>query len=347
MRASASRGLTSSPTVSVVIPHYNYGAYLPTAVGSALEQDGVNVEVIIVDDKSTDGSTDVAQGLAASDDRISLVIHEHNMKHIRTYNDGLSRATGEYVVLLSADDALTPNSLTRAVALMEKRPEVGIVYGSVHWFSEDFPRPSSRSSWWQIWSGEGWIDRVARRGRNVIVNPEVVMRRSVFEQTGGYDLDFPHAADMFMWLQAAALSDVGFIGGPRQACYRTHGQNMHTVDFGGLLDDMRQVRDVYERFFATDGSKLSTAGQMSDRAMQSVAREALLRGLLLSVDSAEPSVLPMFQAFAQETWPRIVGSSTWRWADWAAQPGVRRRIASAGEHLRWSVRSRRSDLVGL
>ena len=347
MRARAPRGVTGFPTVSVVVPHFNYGAYLPVAVDSALDQEGIDIDLIIVDDKSTDGSTEVARTVAARDDRISLVIHDKNLRHIRTYNDGLSRATGDYVVLLSADDALTPNSLTRATALMERHPEVGIVYGSVEWFSGDLPQPRSWPSWWQIWPGGDWVRRVASRGRNAIVNPEVVMRRSILEQAGGYDSDFPHAADMYLWLQAASLSDVGFIGGPRQACYRNHGQNMHTVDFGGLLDDMRQVRAVYERFFATDGSRLPGAGEMSDLAMEAVAREAILRGLLLSLDGAEESVLPMFQSFAAETWLGIVGSPTWRWVEQAARGGVRRRVASAGERFRWTVRSRRLDLVGL
>ncbi|KAA9106478.1 glycosyltransferase family 2 protein [Microbacterium rhizomatis] len=337
--------LRRRPLVTVVVPHYNYGQFLPVSVRSALDQRGVDVEVIIVDDKSTDGSEQVARRLAEEHPQVTLVEHEQNMRHIRTYNDGLSRANGDYVVLLSADDALTTDSLTRSLALLEAHPEVGLVYGRVEWFDGEPPEFGPTREWWQIWRGDEWVDRVCHRGRNPIGNPEVVMRRSVYDDIGGYDPDFPHAGDMFMWLQAAARADVGFIGGPRQAYYRNHGGNMHTNDFGGVLDDMTQVRDVYRRFFVHDGFDLPGAGRMLHTAMKSVARESLLRAALLTAQGAPAETLAQLQRFAEETAPHAADSATWRWADLS-----RRRVAPAiraTESLRWKVRSRRTDLIGL
>lgn len=334
------------PRVSVVIPHHNYGQYLKTAVDSALDQRGIDIEIIIVDDKSTDGSTVVARQIAASDDRITLIEHAHNMRHIRTYNDGLSRATGDYVVLLSADDALTPNSLTRSVALMEAHPNVGLVYGAVEIFDGDLPAVRGGRGWWQVWSGEEWIARLARRGRNVVINPEAVMRRSVYHSTGGYDPDFPHAGDMYMWLQAAAVSDVGFVAGPRQAYYRNHDANMHTNEFGGVLDDMEQVLGVYERFFASDGVNPHHAAALAARAKRSVAREALLRGALLRAQGAPGAVLQQLQEFARRTAPEIVGSPAWWWAAMASTGGLSARVLLSAESLRWKIRSRRHIAVG-
>jgi glycosyltransferase involved in cell wall biosynthesis len=350
MRIVAPKTLNRRPTVTVVVPHYNYGRYLPIAVASALDQKGVDVEVIIVDDKSTDGSLEVARRLAQRDDRITLVEHEENLRHIRTYNDGLSRATGDYVVLLSADDALTTDSLTRAVALMEACPNVGLVYGAVEWFDGDLPPVKSGRLRWQIWPGEQWVGRIARRGRNSVVNPEAVMRRSVYEKTGGYDPDFPHAADMYMWLQAASFGDVGFVGGPRQAYYRNHGQNMHATDFGGVVDDMTQVRDVYERFFAQDGAQLAAAHRLLDASRRSVAREALLRAALLEANGAPRSSLLALREFARETCPRTVGSAAWRWTALATRHGGSfgsGRLVRLVESVRWKVRSRRQMAVGL
>lgn len=350
MKIFAPRSLKQRPKVTVVVPHFNYGQYLPIAVASALNQRGVSVDVIIVDDKSTDGSVDVARRLAAEDERVTLVEHELNMRHIRTYNDGLSRATGDYVVLLSADDALTINSLTRAVALMEAHPNVGLVYGSVEWFEGDLSTVKSGHVWWQIWPGEQWVRRIARRGRNAVVNPEAVMRRSVYEKTGGYDPGFPHAGDMYMWLQAASFADVGFVGGPRQAYYRNHGQNMHTTEYGGVTDDMTQVRDVYERFFAREGATLSAAPRLLEVSQRSVAREALLRAALLEVNGAKSSSFTELQEFARATCPRAVGSVAWRWAALAAHQGGSlspRRLVRLVESLRWKTRSRRHLAVGL
>src|SRR5437660_6584650 len=74
-----------APRVTVVVPCYNYGRYLPQCLASALDQPGVDVDVVLVDDASTDGSGDVAEELAAADSRITLVRHAVNAGHIATY----------------------------------------------------------------------------------------------------------------------------------------------------------------------------------------------------------------------------------------------------------------------
>ena len=113
----------------MVVPCYNYGHYLPACLGSALNQPGVEVEAIVVDDASPDGSGEVAERLSAADSRVRLIRHPRNKGHIATYNDGLEAARGDYLVLLSADDLLAPGSLARAAALLEANPEVGFAYG--------------------------------------------------------------------------------------------------------------------------------------------------------------------------------------------------------------------------
>ena len=156
------------PRVSVVIPCYKYGNYLPDCVAGVLAQEGVEVDVTIVDDASPDSSPAVAAKLATTDPRIRVIQHETNRGHIATYNEGLASAEGEYVVLLSADDLLTGGSLVRAASLMAIHPEVGLVYG----FSRSFtgeprpPRTTVRS--WSVWSGPEWLSLICHRGSNPI-----------------------------------------------------------------------------------------------------------------------------------------------------------------------------------
>ena len=114
------------PTVSVVVPCYNYARYLRDAVDSVLSQEGVDVDVLIVDDYSSDGSAEVASSLAAGDERVRVIVHGQNVGHIATYNEGLASVAGDYVVLLSADDMLTPGALAGATSLMEARPNVRV-----------------------------------------------------------------------------------------------------------------------------------------------------------------------------------------------------------------------------
>ena len=72
------------PRVSVVVPCYNYRHFLSDSVGSALGQEGVDLEVVIVDDASSDGSVDLANEIATKDSRVRVLEHKHNAGHIAT-----------------------------------------------------------------------------------------------------------------------------------------------------------------------------------------------------------------------------------------------------------------------
>ncbi|WP_082561722.1 glycosyltransferase family 2 protein [Microbacterium sp. Root61] len=303
--------LTIRPTVTVVVPNYNYGAYLPAAVGSALQQDGVDVDVIVVDDCSDDGSAATVREMADLDARVTLIEHAKNLRHIATYNDGLARARGTYVVLMSADDALAPGALLRATRLMEAEPSIGLVYGHPRDFSSDSPPSESEPlSWpnaelnWTKWPGPEWIEHMCRRGRNMVRSPEVVMRTDVLRDLGGqWDARFPHSADMYLWMRAAAHSDVGRVNGRVQAYYRVHAANMHLTEFGGLLDDFIARRDTYDAFFAVDGARLPGARRLNRLWRRWLAREALRQIAYLPLGSERAAEARELYAFATELAP--------------------------------------------
>ena len=123
-------------SVSVVIPCYKYGHFLEDAVTSVLDdQEGVDVRVLIIDDASPDDSADVARKIAARDPRVEVTVHTANKGNIATFNEGLLEwADGDYCVLMSADDRLTPGALRRARDLLDAHPSVGFVYGHSLWF---------------------------------------------------------------------------------------------------------------------------------------------------------------------------------------------------------------------
>ena len=333
----------------MVIPHFNYGQYLPTAVATVLSQLSVDVDVIIVDDASTDGSDAVARALAQGDPRVTLIEHATNKRHIATYNDGLSLATGDYVALLSADDALSPGSLARSTALMEAHPSVGLVYGNVRTFTDTPPfGGTAPASWnganesWTVWRGEEWLALSARRGRNLIMNPEVVMRRDVLAEIGGYDIRFPHSADLFLWLQAAARSDVGRVNGTVQAFYRVHEANMHSMQFGGLLDDYSAVRNTFDAFFEEDGGLLDESGYLRGRARRSIAREALRRTVLLPDSEPAASAESLWEfATASDPSDRLARTAYRR----CMQMGLRKPLGAL-EGLRWKFRYQRELRYG-
>lgn len=264
-------------SVSVVIPCYNYGHFLEDAVASVLaDQDNVDVRVLIIDDASPDGSADVARKIAAREPRVEVAVHSANKGNIATFNEGLLEwADGDYSLLLSADDRLTPGALRRARDLLDARPNVGFVYGRALWWNDDAPLPAARMRvrGWSVWPGHWWLERRFRDAENPITAPEVVVRTSVQKRVGGYDPRLPRAGDLEMWMRLAANADVGFLRGVDQAYYRLHAQNMRK-DVTVLMD-LHERRRVFEVTLDHYGDRLSDRKRLSDQVLRKIAEESL------------------------------------------------------------------------
>jgi glycosyltransferase involved in cell wall biosynthesis len=314
--------LRTRPTVSVVVPCYNYGRYLSQCVESVLSQEGVDVDVLIVDDASPDGSVAVARELAAADDRVKVLEHPVNKGHIQTYNDGLAAVDGEYVVLLSADDLLSPGSLARSTALMAAYPDITFVYGFSAGFNETPPPPRSRPSSWSVWSGPEWLTEMCRRGTNPVATPEVVMRGSTMRELVGYDARLPHAADFLLWLRAAGRGSVGRVNGADQAFYRIHGANMHVERYSGLFLDIKERRQAFEILFTDDKDYVGELAGLREDAERALAREALSaarRAYRLRRTDAEPP--QRLAELAEELDPAARTTQEWRDYERTAQGG--------------------------
>lgn len=117
------------PAVSVVIPAFNYGRFLPKAIRSALEQGIDTIEVVIVDDCSTD---DTAQRIAPllDDPRVRYIRNDFNLGAVPNVNKAFGEAHAPYVLLLGADDFLLPGGLQRLLRTLSDHPEAGFAYGA-------------------------------------------------------------------------------------------------------------------------------------------------------------------------------------------------------------------------
>jgi len=214
----------AAPHVSFVVPCHNYGRFLGAALESLLAQSVPELEIIVVDDASTDETMAVALRYSG-DPRVRLVRHEQNQGHLRTYDHGLSVARGAYVALLSADDVcLDRDAVAKQLALFESDMEVGIVY-SGHLIL----RPDGTTSTVLPWP----VDRI-RSTRdefadliwgNYITHSGTLLRAEVQRELGSYDPRLPHTGDWDMWLRAAARHRVGYVAQPLYG-YRMHGGNM-------------------------------------------------------------------------------------------------------------------------
>jgi len=300
-------------TVQVIVPCYNYGRYLYSCVQSVLSQDGVDSHVLIIDDHSSDNTPDVCLQLSSEDGRVEFIRHEANRGHIATYNEGIGLTTRDYVVLLSSDDLLTPGSLSRATALMNKHPSVGLVYGHpIAVYGEELPPARSNDSGWTIWSGRDWIERMCLAGKNFIFCPEVVMRTSVQHLIGGYKASLPHSGDMEMWLRAAAVSDVGRINGADQAYSRSHPANMQHTVHAGILFDLKGRRDAFQSAFESEAGRLPDGPSLLAIAKRSLALTAI-RYACQAIDSGRtpPEPISEYCDFARSLDPEVASTRLW------------------------------------
>jgi glycosyltransferase involved in cell wall biosynthesis len=308
---------------SVVVPCYNYAHYLKGCVESILCQ-GVNVQVIIIDDCSTDETPAVGTSLA-TDSRVTFIRHETNQGHIKTYNEGLALATGDYTALISADDLLTPGALKRAQAVFDAHPEVGMVYGHAQYFQSNNNLPKARigKPRLDIWDGEKWIAQRCKTATSCISSPEVVVRTSLQRQLGGYCENLPHAGDLEMWLRFAAHSSIAYLAEVDQAYYRRHAASMQSTRFNSVLADLRQRRAAFETLFHTYGHKIEEMERLRNAALRVLAKEALWiacwsydRGRVdrVCVDDLE--------SFAMETYPGASLTEYWG-LQWRRRLGTR------------------------
>lgn len=262
------------PTITVVIPCYNYARYLGQAIESALGQSGVAMDVVVVDDASTDGSTDVAHSYAVKDSRIQLLVHSVNAGPVKTFNDGLAVARGEFLVRLDADDLLTPGSIGRSIEVLRAYPSVGLVYGHpLHFSGSALPPPRTSPTAWTLWPGQRWLRDRCHDACNVITSPEVVMRSSVVQKAGGQK-ELAHTHDMEMWLRIAAYSDVAYIHGADQAWHREHDKSLSAREVDHYRD-LLERRDAFSVLFSGVRDVLTDTEDCRRAAYTALAKQAL------------------------------------------------------------------------
>ncbi len=316
--------------VDVIVPCYNYGRFLRECVGSVLTQP-VEVRVLIIDDASTDDTPEVAVALAAEDARVEFRRHAVNRGHIATYNEGLEWVSGDYNLLLSADDLLVEGALLRASRLMDANPDVGLVYGRVVWFRTDQARPAlelgGADNGFAIISGMEWLESLCKEGENPITSPEAIVRTRLQKELGGYHRQLPHTADMEMWMRFAVHSNVGRLEYP-QAYYRIHGRNMSEAYTEKLADslckpnisDFLERKAAFDLLFREQRRALPDCDRLERLAHEGLSWSAFWYAHKL-FDQGDSSSCREFLGIASELFPGIEVRPEWSRMSWKQRLG--------------------------
>jgi GT2 family glycosyltransferase len=207
-------------TISVIIPTYNYDRFLREAIDSVLAQTWPALEVIVVDDGSTD---DTPRILADYGDRIR-VIRQENLGASAARNTGIAAARGEWVAFLDSDDLWRPRKLECDAARIAADPDLGIV----HCGAEQFDN-TGKTLFVFLGGLEGWVaPDLLSLDREVIAAPGsgLTVRKAAAEEVGGYDPRLEGSEDWDFCYRIACRYRAGLV--PEVlARYRLHGSGRH------------------------------------------------------------------------------------------------------------------------
>lgn len=187
----------------MLLPVYNGAATLAQALDSILAQDLASFELLVIDDASTDASAAVIRAYAERDDRITAVLHEHNVGLAATLNQGLRSARHELVARMDQDDEALSGRLRLQLAFMAEHPTV-VAAGS---YVLHMGRSPAHDRLVELPRTPREIARVLPR-ENCLYHPSVVMRRAEVLAAGGYRGEFKNAEDYELWLRLARTHDL-------------------------------------------------------------------------------------------------------------------------------------------
>lgn len=250
----------TSPSLSVCIPTRNGAAWIAETIASATAQDA-DLEVVISDDASSDGTIDIAA--SSGDARVRVEPSSARLGMAQNWNRAIELSRGAYVKVLMQDDALLPGALALQQSLLERNPAAGFVFGprvlegdgspaAEAWMTRYGAPHEALQIGGEVLSGRDVASKLTRRRlrANAIGEPSVVlMRRTVLDRVGLFDVGLRQLTDLDLWIRLAAVSDVAFDPRP-VARFRVHAgsataRNRRTGE--AWLDRLRIIDGLHDR----------------------------------------------------------------------------------------------------
>ncbi len=276
------------PSVTCVMTAYNYAGYVAGALESVLTQDYPShlLDVVVVDDGSTDGTADVVRGIAAGADARITLVRQTNAGLAAATQAALERAGGELIAICDADDEWLPGKVRSQVDVLRARPEVSLVYGDMQVIDESGSVLDASFFRRQ--------NVTARRGRtldelvavNFTTNSTLMLRA---RDVVAIPAESPYA-DYWLVMHAAAAGELELLERPL-ANYRLHGSNM---SFGAAGD--REIREAGRELMIRRLILTSDVGdRVTPRVLAGAALELRRRAHALSLRAGIPlsDVLPV------------------------------------------------------
>jgi glycosyltransferase involved in cell wall biosynthesis len=213
---------SSSPLISVVVPVYNGEKFVPECLDSIARQTYRPVEIVVVDDGSTDGSVRAAEGHPSAP--VVLKTPHANLPSAR--NAGIRKAGGACIALCDIDDLWHPEKLARQALILENNPDIGLVFTAVATFGPDPARARARRPTGRELAFNRGNQFALLALRSIIAPSSVLVRKEVLNRIGPFDESLDSCEDYDLWLRLARAGvRMHRIAAPL-TLYRRHGGNM-------------------------------------------------------------------------------------------------------------------------
>lgn len=237
------------PMVSVIMPCFNHAQFLADSIQSILRQTHSDLELIIVDDCSSDHSAEVIGKFSAGDSRIKVIRHERNQGLSRSRNDALRLAAGEFIAFCDADDVWEIDKLKTQVGSLESQPDYVLAYSDTliidehgvptgRRFSENYNLPKTPT-------GRLFDDLLGGNFVNIL---SVLMRKECVEEVGPFDERVRWVQDWWYWVQLSRRHRFLYSARPL-AKYRVHSRSTNLVQKRAYcLDRIRVFRWILRKY---------------------------------------------------------------------------------------------------
>ena len=282
-----------SPILSVLMTSYNRQSFIAEAIESVQQSSFQEWELIIVDDGSIDETVNIAKRYAAADNRISVYINEKNLGDYPNRNHAASIAKGKYIMYVDSDDRILKDGFQQCINAMEAFPRAG--------FGMQFNEASDSSAFYL--NSEDVLHAHFFKKPCLMIGPGgTILRRSFFEQIGGYPEKYGPANDMYFNLKAASVSGVLFLPFTFNF-YRIHDGQEQNNKYAYLSNNYNYLRDALNdlKLSLTSREKVWIMNKNRRRFVMNLIRYLLKTGNVTKTLQARKTtqfgVLDLFKAF--------------------------------------------------
>lgn len=245
--------MKTQPLVSVLVPIFNGQRYLSQALDSLQNQTYSNLEIILINDGSTDGSAAILDSFGGNEKRV-IVVHKKHTGLTDTLNYGLSLANGVWLSRNDQDDIASPSKIERQMDTVLGNPSLVLVGSDFSTLTEE----SGQLRRYHLPTGHNQLVRRLRRVQRFFPHSSALFRLDVARQVGGYDIDALYNEDWDLWLRLSELGEVSSVA-ESLVTIRTH-QTQMTKNSGNVIPQGEAFVSSVLHFLRTDPS-LQLGGQ--------------------------------------------------------------------------------------